>query len=171
MTTETAQQRAERIVRQEVNCCLSALVSTLAKNAFAFERTDGANRTDVQELSDLAEQAAELASPVDDYEEAAVQAGFVFDKDNERWSDPEHVAKFQYMTARDACDNNNIEPYQREVFEFWAISDWLGRKLEAKGEKVDFDFAGLVVWARCTSGQAIAIDSVIEDIAKDLATA
>ena len=54
-----------------------------------------------------------------------------------------------------------------EVFEHWAVSTWLAEKLEAKGEKVDRDFAGLNVWARTTTGQAIALDSVIEAIVSE----
>ena len=41
----------------------------------------------------------------------------------------------------------------------------LARQLSEAGEKVDTDFAGLTVWARTCTGQAICIDSVIEAIA------
>jgi hypothetical protein len=37
-------------------------------------------------------------------------------------------------------------------------------KLEAAGEKVDKDFAGLCIWARTTTGQTIYCDGVIERI-------
>jgi len=56
-----------------------------------------------------------------------------------------------------------------EVLEHWIVSDWLGRKLLEHGEAVELDFYGVCVWGRCTSGQAIAIDGVIEDIAKSIA--
>ncbi|WP_158614468.1 MULTISPECIES: hypothetical protein [Mesorhizobium] len=42
----------------------------------------------------------------------------------------------QYPHKADAyrrlCENNDIEPYDREVFEHWIVSDWLAEKLEAK---------------------------------------
>ena len=53
-----------------------------------------------------------------------------------------------------------------EVLEHWIVSDWLGRELEKQGERVAFDFHGLTVWGRQTSGQGIAMDYVIEKISK-----
>ena|SRR5690625_1819413 len=40
----------------------------------------------------------------------------------------------------------------REIFEHWAVTEWLAEKLEAKGERVDRDFEGLCIWGRTTSG-------------------
>jgi hypothetical protein len=71
-------------------------------------------------------------------------------------------------TWGDLCKSEGIDPYQREVFEHWLVSDWLADKLEAHGEKVDRDFAGMTVWARTTTGQAIYADYVIEQIATEL---
>jgi hypothetical protein len=70
--------------------------------------------------------------------------------------------------ARDACEIDDIEPHEREVYEHWIVSDWLADKLAEKGERVDKDFAGMTVWARTTTGQAISIDSVIEEITADV---
>ena len=72
------------------------------------------------------------------------------------------------MSAQEACDMSGIEPFEREVFEHWIVSDWLADKLEERGEKVDRDFAGMTVWARTTTGQAISMDYVIEQITADL---
>jgi hypothetical protein len=35
-------------------------------------------------------------------------------------------------------------------------------------ERVDFDFAGMVVWGRTTTGQGIAMDAVVLKIATEL---
>lgn len=148
-----------QIVATEVHCCLSYLVSTLV---------DGANAsTSAKGLEDLCQQAWDLACPIADYEEAAIQAGweqgdgcvFFVDTDGDR---------NELSNWEEACNFGDIEPYDRDVFEHWAVSDWLADKLEAEGEKIDRDFAGLVVWARTTSGQAIAADSVIETIVSKL---
>lgn len=169
-----SESTADRVVRQEVYCCLSHLVSTLAagygyvpSQAKRHGLTDAGN-----DLAALCEQAFELASPVDDYEEAAIQAG---------WTGPHtHATGGTYYedktdgqtwacgSWRELCDAHNIEPYQREVFEHWSVSDWLADKLEAAGEKVSRDFANMNVWARCTTGQGIAADSVIEAIAREI---
>jgi len=66
------------------------------------------------------------------------------------------------------CSEDGISPYKMEVFEHWIVSNWLADRLEAKGEAICHDLAGLTVWGRCTTGQAIAIDRVICDIYNDL---
>ena len=68
----------------------------------------------------------------------------------------------------DQCYADNAEecehPQYREIFEWWAVSNYLGQKLQERGELVHDDFFGLTIWGRCTTGQAIMLDSVIEDI-------
>lgn len=60
------------------------------------------------------------------------------------------------------------EPDPVEVYEHWIVSDYLARKLEEYGEVVDFDVHGLTIWGRCTTGQSIMLDDVIEKIAIDV---
>ena len=52
-----------------------------------------------------------------------------------------------------------------EVFEAWSVSGWLADQLEERGERIVRDFGNHNVWGRTTTGQAIAIDYVIEQIA------
>jgi hypothetical protein len=54
----------------------------------------------------------------------------------------------------------------REVYEHWAVSHYLARKLIDKGEMVS-DFMGILIWARTTTGQAILLDGVIQEIEKE----
>jgi hypothetical protein len=143
----------EDMVQQEINCCLSSLISTLAT---------GDVRAASTELAELCDRALGLAMPVPDYEEAAMQAG---------WKLNPIIGWFNYAvtentfaTAERACKAHDIEPYDSEVFEHWAVSNWLAEKLIAQGEKVDTDFANLNVWARQTTGQGISSDGVIERI-------
>lgn len=147
MTDETIQQIADRIVRNEVCACASTLVSDLA----AMED----------------DQAIELCTPVPDYEEAAIQEGWKQCPDDGHWSHVDHEGD-TYDTAEELCDAQRIEPYDREVFEHWIISDYLARQLFEIGEKVDCDFHGLTIWARTTTGQGIAIDSCIVTIAESI---
>ena len=46
----------------------------------------------------------------------------------------------------------------------WLISEWLAKRLCLKTGEMVIEFLGLTIWGRTTSGQAIYIDSVIEDI-------
>jgi len=38
---------------------------------------------------------------------------------------------------------HGIDPYEWEIYEHWAVSQWLADKLIAQDERVDTDFAGL----------------------------
>lgn len=169
------EETARRIVAQEVRCCLSSPVSTLACNA----AIDGAG---AHELSGLCGQASELAAPVPDYEKAAREAGWDIEETTREGSGNWYAFRIeggikkigsdqseeQSAVWRDLCEGEDIEPYYRKVYEHWAVSSWLADKLIAHGEKVDKDFAGMCVWARTTTGQAIYADDVIERIAKAL---
>ena len=162
---------AENLVHREVHYCVSFLVSTLA-NAYGT-----AVPGEPGDLADMIEQAFELATPIDDWKEAASQHGLTL----EVKADGYHVLKAPadsdmahtlYETSEHAaiayCDYHGLDPYQWEVFEHWIVSDWLANQLETEGEKVDKDFAGMTVWARTTTGQGIAMDSVIERITAKL---
>jgi hypothetical protein len=151
MTDETIEQRAERLVRNEVYANLGAIVCRLA------EKED--------------DQAVELCIGQPDYESAAIDAGWRYNvskfTETASYIDAEGVAHLDYDGWQELCEDNRIEPYDREVFEHWSVSNWLAARLEAYGEKVDTDFYGHNVWARTTTGQSITMDGVIQDIARD----
>jgi hypothetical protein len=50
-----------------------------------------------------------------------------------------------------------------EVFEWWIVSSFMGRKLLEKEELI-IKCGNLTIWGRTTTGQHITMDSVIEDI-------
>ena len=54
-----------------------------------------------------------------------------------------------------------------EIYEYWAVSKWLGDKLKEKGEII-FEMLDFIVWGRQCTGQAIKLDEVIQEIAEDL---
>lgn len=154
---------ADDMVRRGVHYCVSSLLHTLTQ-------TLSPGRDATADLCSLCEQAMELAAPIPDYEEVAIQEGWTLAKDTGRWcleSESRDAVedREEYLSAEDACREHNIDPYDREVYEHWIVSDWLVRRLAEKGEKVDTDFAGLTVWARTCTGQSIALDSVIKAIA------
>ncbi len=65
------------------------------------------------------------------------------------------------------CREQDIEPYEREVFEHHMVSSWLGGKLSKHGEVVKEVF-NMTVWGRTTTGQSISMDGVIEEIYKEI---
>lgn len=55
----------------------------------------------------------------------------------------------------------------QEIFEWWFVSQWLYEQLREAGEPViDSDYGYL--WGRTCTGQAIALDNVIENIFDNL---
>ena len=150
---------------------MSSLVATLAQQA-------GTAFPD-RAFAEFIDQAYELARPINDWASAASEHGLTL----EARTDGLHVLSLPepdadgslsdmhgtaYSDSRQAaiayCDHHGIDPYETEVYEHWAVTDWFADKLEAAGEKVDRDFAGLCVWARTTTGQQIAADGVIQRI-------
>ena len=67
------------------------------------------------------------------------------------------------------CNNYEdlSEQCVQEILEHWIVDNTLARKLRERGESV-VEVCGLPIWGRTTSGQAIAMDSVIQHIAFDL---
>ena len=71
-------------------------------------------------------------------------------------------AENYYPTNGDGEKDENGE--YPEIYEFWSVDEWLGKKLEQAGEII-FECLDFVVWGRCTTGQAIYLDRVIQNIA------
>lgn len=65
----------------------------------------------------------------------------------------------------ETCFEENQEP--QEIFEWWLISPWFGKKLLIEGEPILENEFGLW-WGRCTTGQAIMLDYVIQKIYDDI---
>lgn len=91
--------------------------------------------------------------------------------------------KDQWQGEPDAIDSmideypNEIEAWQAlydeagqeypegcEALCFYIVTDYLAAYLETRGEAIEYDIAGFTVWGRCTYGQLIASDGVIERI-------
>ena len=156
------QHKVGEMVNNEVYYCVSMLISELASNE--------------QYMDDLYPL---LSRP--DYEGAAFGEGYRV-KHHRGWWLYYEEGDIQSMRGaietqayeseseawRECCDDNSIEPYYEEAYEHWIVSDWLARKLEEAGEMVTDDFLGLTLWGRCTTGQAILLDSVICSIYNDL---
>lgn len=160
----------QELVNREVHYCVSYLVSTLAAG-YGHVNGGYAQLGHGETLFELVDQAQELAAPIEDWEDAAIQAGWV--RNGTHWELTDNGEFMYEVTAEDACRrlDEMAEPYQREVFEHWLVSEGFADKLAEKGEKVDKDFAGMTVWARTTTGQAIYADGVVKAICAELNTA
>lgn len=65
------------------------------------------------------------------------------------------------------AENQGIDLEQEplETLEYWAVTNWLASKLNNTVETL-----GMTIWGRTCSGQAIALDGDIQDLAVELAT-
>lgn len=165
-------ERAELLVRNEVHYCVSSLISTILQAPDTWR----ALGLDEDECYGLAECL--------DYEEPALQyiedmarddlADYLESQDvdpivNASDSDLRALARAAMAEhgAREFCDEFNLEPDRADVYEHWVVSDWLARKLDEAGHPIARDFLGLTIWGRPTTGQGIALDSVILEIARE----
>lgn len=142
---------ADQLVQREVIYCVSTLISELAKQEQYQD-----------ELMSVCVQ--------DDWETAARDEGYLKAIDG-KITNTSIVNTKVYDSWQDCCEANDIEPQQTEAYEHWIVSGWLADKLEAEGEMVLRDFLGMTIWGRACTGQAIAMDNVIEKIHADLVKA
>lgn len=165
------EKTALNIAAREVHLNITGLVSTLAEGVTSPAAFSSPT------LCDLYDQAAALWVAVDDWEEAARQAGWAAHHNsrnhengvyfqNAQTKDIAEASPANACGWEDLCSEQGISPYPWEVFEVWAVSDSLGEDLAALGEKVDDDFAGLVVWARTTTGVSFAGDDLFLRVAQ-----
>ncbi len=68
---------------------------------------------------------------------------------------------------QEIAESNRLEPSTTEVYEHWAVDNWFGHQLAKRGEII-FDFCGMTIWGRTTSGQAMCLDHVIRWMVRDL---
>lgn len=177
------QRIAANLVRNKVRYCVSSLVATLAAGSTEIDRRPfwekpasvGAKR--LHALAALCDQAAELCAPLDDWEEAATQAGWTESPEGWCWREPHEgeEADFYFLgsgpfvraeSVREACEADSLEPYPWQIFEHWVVSERLAEDLETLGERVDRDFAGMCVWGRATTGQVIDSDAALLRVAQ-----
>ncbi len=102
-------------------------------------------------------------SSKDEWEETARNANWVGDESTCVTRPSLDGGELVVDTWQEACEYDELDPVQTEALEFWAVSDWFGEKLANHGELVE-DIAGLTVWGRSCSGQAICMDGVVSAI-------
>ena len=67
------------------------------------------------------------------------------------------------MLNRHLLPEEYIYPFVGDVMEWWLIDSWLAERLKEQGEII-IDKLGCRWWGRLTSGQAIYMDGVIQEI-------
>lgn len=66
---------------------------------------------------------------------------------------------WQALCEEECIDSDDT---RGEIYEYWIVSNWFGRKLSEAGEKVIDDIMGVgPIWCRGCTGQSISLDGVI----------
>lgn len=65
------------------------------------------------------------------------------------------------------CREQGIESEIDSPMEFYLVSAWLAERLKRKNQLIATNFYGMCIWGRCTSGQSVKMDSVIQEIANE----
>ena len=163
------QRNVSDFVHREVIYCVSSLVWELAQNYEAFPNYEDDLLNAFTSSPDYEEAISETVRnwSVDECIDYLVGRGFSV-------SDTDPINELRDAVIGDAIDedaeqfcyeqNIDADDYRREIFEHWIVSHYLARELAYRGEKTIGDFFGMTIWGRATTGQSIAIDSVICDI-------
>lgn len=101
-----------------------------------------------------------------DYQQAVEDYFSGLDEDEQKEFEEEYgdIFELDEDTLCGICEEFNLEPEYIEPLEFWAIDKWYANDLRSVGEIV-CDFLDFTIWARCTSGQSIALDNCIREVA------
>lgn len=68
-------------------------------------------------------------------------------------------------TWQEACEIDGVDVDPVDVYECWVVSDALAYHLREHDMLVE-EYLGFTIWGRCCTGQAIALDGDIQDIAE-----
>ncbi|WP_454735420.1 hypothetical protein [Cupriavidus necator] len=172
MTTESVDECAQRLVRDEVLVCLSSLIYELNNNDVARHLHISDEMFELSGQSDYEEAARMHASQLgrDDLlhllEAAGVNPALMDDHDADLAE--LLVKQLKHLDElRSFCGEHGIEPEHYEAYEHWAVTEWFAHKLRDQGETV-VELFNMNIWGRCTTGQMIYMDSVLNRIAADL---
>ena len=162
---------AQRLVRREIYFNAMNMVSFIQeKDADTWgEAQSEALSKDSEELFDylLAELSWDTLHEklLDHIDEADLFEDMNEDQDTQEYVKDQCV-RYHSNILQEIQDNEGLYP---EIYEHWFVSTWLANKLKAYGEAIiDHDALDMPVWGRCTTGQSIALDYVIQEIAFDL---
>ena len=148
----------DRLVRDEVYCNVSIFVEEVLTYSPNVDEEEQINMRSIPDYEEAFFQFYNSYTPEE-------QAQFLDDED------VESIKEFDVDDIQRLCNEYDVDPYEKEVFEYWSVSSTLARKLREYDETVVEDFFGHDIWLRTTTGQSITADSVFERIAKDIQNA
>lgn len=187
------QRACDLWVRRNIGECVSSLMSDVRRNLedcaeiFDFDYEEAFGWFSVPNYEAAVDDFIDDAD-LDDLETIADIVGYWSEVLEEVGYDPNEdeeldgPTKEQYAQIRtkvkalitenseyqEIAQHFNLDYDYDEVYEHWTIPEgWTARELRDEGQVV-FDFGGLTIWGRMTTGQSISMDYVISKIVKKL---
>ncbi len=176
LTSCDKQEIATRLVEREIFHCASQMISGIVPHMYEMGLED--------ELMSVCRPCNDISE--EDYQEAAEAEGWIKFEDateeqrkealeeylpDNNTTDQTYIqidddgsyldSDYRIDSYEELCRDHNIEVegQEVEVFEFWIISDWLAYRLPSE------TILGFNIWGRTCTGQAICLDSDIQEIA------
>jgi len=173
----------ERLVRNEIYTICSYLFSELLGivaylDTFMDLCSQYVNNSEeIEELRDQIEDLEnyrdDLIYDVEDQQEQIDDLEY-YNKDHTDMFIQEWIEGLEFIIEQDIesleseiADLESDQEYPTEALEHWIVSDWFADKLEQHGQMV-IEFCNLNIWGRTTSGQAIIMDYVMQEIASEV---
>lgn len=140
-----------KLVGREVNACVSSLIEYILQQddqsaPFTWDDVENYYIDNSEEIDELQEQIDEL-------------------EELEELTEEQEKQLDELQNQIEELENEQEEP--QEIYEWWSVTRWFSDKLKAKGQCIVSDGYNSY-WGRCTTGQAILLDSVISEIAEDM---
>lgn len=148
----TDQRIVRKLVDREVLYCVSNLISRLCE----LEPDD----EELMALCEVRDYETPLEAVEDEQWERLCANNDLSPRSKER--------VIAALGAEECCEQLGLDPDYREVYEHWLVTSWAADSLREKGEVVVDDLHGLTVWGRTATGQAICMDRVWWEIARDM---
>lgn len=156
-----------KFIGQHVHMCLSYLMDELfkASNHVSNSIADLPSYEDVENLFSYPEcNGIHAQFDGGSYEELQAEIERLKDLMLACTEDEAEVIS-QFEDEIQALEDLDSEP--QEVYEWWAVSEYLFEKLKAQGAPV-LEYANMYIWGRCTTGQAILLDYAITKICAEM---
>jgi hypothetical protein len=172
------QRICDKLVSREVVACASPLVSELLEHPDTW-RFLGIDEEDMYGLASTIDYEQAARDWVLDADANQLEDAFGWDIVDEdpsgdamesfRKQAGDELDKYSAAEFQKFCLDNdiNMEDYGREAYEHWIVTSYFADKLKDKGEIVG-ELFNWHIWGRCTTGQAISMDGVIQQIASDM---
>lgn len=162
------QEIKRKFVQREVYACVTNMVEYILSKSFEdseapFSWYDVQNyhKDYSEEIASLESELDELNGELDNLEDV-LENGEINEEEYERRK--EQLEDQIYEIENEI---ESLEAKQPEIYEWWIVSDFLGKQLIKHGEVVLYD--GLnYIWGRQGTGQAIYLDGIIHKICEEL---